>query len=74
MLGQLKQQHPSNEKLIGRLSSIWSKVKRNLSARNVGLQKIKVFQDDLQDIYINNIHDKVLKELVVGAVDKKFAN
>ena len=74
MIGQLKPQYESSKRIIGKLSYLWNKAKKNLGAKNNNLQGIHALQDDFQDIYINTIEDKVLKELVVGAVDVKYAN
>jgi hypothetical protein len=74
MFNQLELQFESNKKLIGKLSSIWNEVKQNLQVKNVDLQKIQILQVSFQDIYLNNIKDQVQKELVVSAIDKKYAN
>ncbi|WP_430410532.1 hypothetical protein [Kordia sp.] len=74
MLSQLKLQYESNKKLIGKLSGIWSEVMQNLHIRNVSIQKIQALQNNFQDIYIKNVKDEVLKELIIEAVDKKHVN
>ncbi|PTX63982.1 hypothetical protein C8N46_101592 [Kordia periserrulae] len=74
MMRQLKPQYESSKRIIGKLSDLWNEATKNLSVKNVNLQEIHALQIDFQDVYINMIEDKVLKELVVGAVDVKYAN
>lgn len=74
MASQLKQQYESNKKLIGKLSNIWSEVRQNLYIKNVNTQKIQALQDNFQEVYIDNVKDELLKELIVEAVDRKHMN
>ena len=74
MSNQLELQYESNKKLIGKLSNIWSEVRQNLYIKNVNIQKIQALQGNFQDIYINNVKDELLKELIVEAVDRKHMN
>ncbi len=74
MSSQLELQYESNKKLIGKLSNIWSEVRENLYIKNVNIQKIQALQGNFQDIYINNVKDELLKELIVEAIDRKHMN
>lgn len=74
MVNQLKLQYESNKKLIGKLADIWNEVKQNLCIKNLSVQKIQALQGDFQEIYIQNIKDKIIKELIIEAVDKKYMN
>lgn len=74
MLDQVNLQQKSNRKIIKKLSRIWSETTHDLCKSDVNLKEIQVLHADFQQVYINNIKDKVLKELVTDAVYTKFVN
>ncbi|WP_046744024.1 hypothetical protein [Kordia zhangzhouensis] len=74
MLNQVNLQQKSNRKIIKKLSQIWNETTRNLQRNDVNLKEIQALHADFQQVYINNIKDKVLKELITDAVYTKFVN
>lgn len=73
-LRQLNLQFESNRKLIGKLLEIWNQVSQNLRFQKVDLPKIQSFRKDFEAIYINNVENEVLKELIMEVLDKKRIN
>ncbi|MGH1387037.1 hypothetical protein [Kordia sp.] len=74
MLGQLGTQFETNKKLIGRLLEIWHEFSKDRQLKETNLQRIQDFRNDLQTIYIENVENDVLKELIIEVLDKKHVN
>lgn len=74
MLHQLDQYFNSNKILIGRLLRLWHEVSRELRLKDLHNEKIQVFKSKFQTVYINNVENDVLKELLMKVLDKKHVN